>query len=198
MSTSSSAIAARRGAASTSSAPTRRTRSARCRRGRRGRTRTIAPGSPASTIRREVDLRGDRDGAGAMTVLSNGTLVADNVDRRPGAAVHYRQEVPHSSYLVTLVAGEYAHLKDAPAMSTLHYFVNPGREDDAPRTFGNTAEDDRSSSPRGRGAHIRGRAIRRSPSPSSSSAAWRTPAPPRSPTRRCTTRARTSTSRRSR
>jgi aminopeptidase N len=76
-----------------------------------------------------------------MTVLSNGTLVSDEVsaegDRR---TVHFRQEAPHSSYLVTLVAGEYTQLQDRAGDVELHYFVNPGREEDAPRTFGNTAK----------------------------------------------------------
>ena len=75
----------------------------------------------------------------SMTVLSNGTLVADNVTAA-GRVVHYEQTVPHSSYLVTLVAGQYSHLKDRAGDIELHYFVNPGREDDAPRTFGNTAK----------------------------------------------------------
>jgi aminopeptidase N len=75
----------------------------------------------------------------AMTVLSNGRLVADEVvgERR---TVHFRQEVPHSSYLVTLVAGQYTHLKERAGDIELHYFVNPGREEDSPRTFGNTAK----------------------------------------------------------
>jgi len=74
-----------------------------------------------------------------MTVLSNGTLVADEVagERR---TVHYKQEVAHASYLVTLVAGEYAHLSERAGGVELHYFVNPGREGDGPRTFGNTGK----------------------------------------------------------
>jgi aminopeptidase N len=76
-----------------------------------------------------------------MTVLSNGTLVGDNVGAHGKTrTVHFRQDVPHSSYLVTLVAGEYTHLKDRAGDIELHYFVNPGREEDAPRTFGNTAK----------------------------------------------------------
>ncbi len=50
--------------------------------------------------------------------------------------MHCRQDVPHSSYLVTLVAGEFTHLRDRAGDIELHYFVNPGREADAPRTFG--------------------------------------------------------------
>jgi len=74
-----------------------------------------------------------------MTVLSNGTLVDAKLagDKR---TVHYRQDVRHSSYLVTLVAGEYSHLKERAGEIELHYFVNPGREEDAPRTFGNTGK----------------------------------------------------------
>jgi aminopeptidase N len=74
-----------------------------------------------------------------MTVLSNGRPVADEV-RGETRTVHFRQDVPHSSYLVTLVAGEYSHLQDRAGDVELHNFVNPGREDDAPRTFGNTAK----------------------------------------------------------
>jgi aminopeptidase N len=75
----------------------------------------------------------------AMTVLSNGTLVADEI-RGETRTVHYRQDKRHSSYLVTLVAGEYAHVQEKAGDIDLHYFVNPGREDDAPRTFANTAK----------------------------------------------------------
>jgi aminopeptidase N len=75
----------------------------------------------------------------AMTVLSNGKLVDERVagDRR---TAHFRQEVPHSSYLVTLVAGDYVQLRDRAGAVELHYFVAPGREEDAPRSFGNTAK----------------------------------------------------------
>ncbi len=75
----------------------------------------------------------------AMTVLSNGRLVSDEVHGNQ-RTVHYRQDVPHSSYLVTLVAGEYRRLDDRAGDVELHYFVTPGREEDAPRTFGNTAK----------------------------------------------------------
>ncbi|MDB4966761.1 MAG: Peptidase rane alanine aminopeptidase [Myxococcales bacterium] len=74
-----------------------------------------------------------------MTILSNGSIVEDRVSGE-SRTVHFRQEVPHSSYLVTLVAGEYTHLEDKAGAVELHYLVNPGREEDAPRTFGNTAK----------------------------------------------------------
>jgi aminopeptidase N len=74
-----------------------------------------------------------------MTVLSNGREVANTMsgDKR---TVHFRQEIAHSSYLVTLVAGEYTLLQDRAGDVELSYLVNPGREEDAPRTFGNTAK----------------------------------------------------------
>lgn len=74
-----------------------------------------------------------------MIVLSNGALVDEKVAGGK-RTVHFRQDVPHSSYLVTLVAGEYAHLQDRAGAVELHYFVAPGREEDAPRSFGNTAK----------------------------------------------------------
>jgi aminopeptidase N len=74
-----------------------------------------------------------------MTVLSNGSVVEERVHGEL-RTVHFRQEVPHSSYLVTLVAGEYAHLTASAGDVELHYFVAPGREEDAPRSFGNTAQ----------------------------------------------------------
>jgi aminopeptidase N len=74
-----------------------------------------------------------------MTVLSNGSLVEDR-EHGELRTVHYRQDVPHSSYLVTLVAGEYSHSREPAGDIELHYFVTPGREADAPRSFANTAK----------------------------------------------------------
>jgi aminopeptidase N len=76
-----------------------------------------------------------------MTVLSNGTLVEERHDAAAQKRTfHYRQDVAHSSYLITLVAGEYAVLRDRVGEVDLLYYVTPGREEDAPRTFGRTAE----------------------------------------------------------
>jgi aminopeptidase N len=75
----------------------------------------------------------------SMTVLSNGTLVDERGDSAAGTRTfHYRHEVPHSSYLITLVAGEYAVLRDTFEGADVLYYVTPGREEDAPRTFANT------------------------------------------------------------
>jgi aminopeptidase N len=75
----------------------------------------------------------------SMLALSNGRLVDEKLENGV-RRFHYKMEVPHSSYLVTLVAGEYATLKDRAGETELYYFVQPGREADAPRTFANTAK----------------------------------------------------------
>jgi aminopeptidase N len=72
--------------------------------------------------------------------LSNGELV----DRREedGRSVFlYRQDVPHSTYLVTMVAGPFVELDFGTAGSRqvpVLGFVLPGREEDGKRAFGNT------------------------------------------------------------
>ncbi|MEK7690803.1 MAG: M1 family metallopeptidase, partial [Bdellovibrionota bacterium] len=56
---------------------------------------------------------------------------------------HYRLDSPHVNYLVSLVVAELAAIEDratvAPGRSIpIQYFVEPGREDDARRAFGQT------------------------------------------------------------
>jgi aminopeptidase N len=85
-----------------------------------------------------------------MTALSNGRLLGvlgsppqDGVGRDDGGATrtfHYRHDVPHSSYLVTLVAGEYVEMKETVDGVALSYFVYAGREEDARRSFSRTPE----------------------------------------------------------
>src|SRR5262249_39912557 len=73
------------------------------------------------------------------TVLSNGRLVSEKSDDQR-RTFHYRHDVAHSSYLITLVAGEYTVLKDSFDDIEVLYYVTPGREEDAPRSFANTPE----------------------------------------------------------
>ena len=74
-----------------------------------------------------------------MVALSNGTLVDERRDAQAGTRTfHYRHDVVHSSYLITLVAGEYTTIEDEWQDIGVRYFVTPGREGDAPRTFANT------------------------------------------------------------
>jgi aminopeptidase N len=69
--------------------------------------------------------------------LSNGALV-ERRDEGETTIFRYEQRVPHSTYLVTLVAGEYAEIRQAHARLPVWYFVERGRESDGERAFGNT------------------------------------------------------------
>ncbi len=72
--------------------------------------------------------------------LSNGALV-ERRDEGDATIFRYRQDVPHSTYLVTMVAGPFAEIaqgKAGAAKVPVFYYVLPGREDDGERAFGNT------------------------------------------------------------
>jgi aminopeptidase N len=74
-----------------------------------------------------------------MMALSNGRLVDDKRDAAAGMRTfHYRFDVPHSSYLITLVAGEYETIEESWQDVAVAYYVDPSRKADAPRTFANT------------------------------------------------------------
>ncbi|MEZ4368256.1 MAG: M1 family aminopeptidase [Kofleriaceae bacterium] len=72
-----------------------------------------------------------------MYALSNGVLVDDRTDgdRR---TLHWRLDVPHSCYLVTLAVGEFATVEARAGELPLSYHVVRGREDDAARTLART------------------------------------------------------------
>jgi len=74
-----------------------------------------------------------------MIALSNGALVEEKHDAASGMRTfHHRFDVPHSSYLITLVAGEYDVIRDRWQDVDVLYYVDPARRADAPRTFANT------------------------------------------------------------
>ncbi|SRR5579884_490814 len=68
-----------------------------------------------------------------LTVVSNGELVAQE-----GGRWHFKQDIPHPAYLMSLVVGEFSRIEDHWRKVPVYYFVEPGREDDARRAFGNT------------------------------------------------------------
>jgi len=76
-----------------------------------------------------------------FTAVSNGDLVADET-RGERRTMHWRFDVPHSCYLITLVAGEMAEIHDrwtgGPEEVDVTYYVQPGRERDARRALGRT------------------------------------------------------------
>ncbi len=71
--------------------------------------------------------------------VSNGALVSETHDAKSlTRTFHWRHDVPHSSYLITLAAGEFAVIEERAGETPVLYYVQPGREDDARRAFGNT------------------------------------------------------------
>jgi aminopeptidase N len=74
--------------------------------------------------------------------LSNGALV-ERKDDGATTIFRYEQNVPHSTYLVTMVAGPFAEIEQRAAGANhtpVWYFVLPGRESDGERSFGKTPE----------------------------------------------------------
>ena len=74
-----------------------------------------------------------------FTAVSNGELLSNNVNRAEHTRTfHWRHDVPHSSYLISLAAGEFVELRDFAGNTPVTYYCRAGREDDARRAFGNT------------------------------------------------------------
>ena len=67
-----------------------------------------------------------------MTALSNGTIVADR-KKGPRRTMHYRLDVPHSPYLVTLVVGVFERVDLVEGQTRFEYLFPPGRKADAMR-----------------------------------------------------------------
>jgi aminopeptidase N len=74
-----------------------------------------------------------------LFAVSNGTLVSDRTDgdRR---TLHWRLDVPHSCYLITLAVGDFATIETAWRDVPVVYYVERGREAAAERTLARTPE----------------------------------------------------------
>ena len=72
-----------------------------------------------------------------LFALSNGALVERSDDGKV-ARFRYEQNVPHSTYLTTLVAGPFEEVQQQA--DSIFYYVLPGRKDDGERAFGKTAD----------------------------------------------------------
>ncbi|MEQ1605562.1 MAG: M1 family aminopeptidase [Pyrinomonadaceae bacterium] len=72
------------------------------------------------------------------TVIGNGEFLgkADNGDGT--ATWHYKMPVPHSTYLVSFVIGEYVKVEDKYKDIPLGFYVYPGKEVTAQKAFGDT------------------------------------------------------------
>ncbi|MBV8116708.1 MAG: HEAT repeat domain-containing protein [Candidatus Eremiobacteraeota bacterium] len=74
--------------------------------------------------------------------LANGELV-ERHDEGERSIFRYRQDVPHSTYLMTMVAGPFSEISQGLAgagKTPVFYYVLPGREDDGERAFANTPQ----------------------------------------------------------
>jgi aminopeptidase N len=75
-----------------------------------------------------------------MFALSNGELVARTDNRDGTATFHWRENTPHSAYLVTLAVGPFVELRDEWNGMPVTYYVLPGREEDARRAMRRTPQ----------------------------------------------------------
>ncbi|HSO34488.1 MAG TPA: M1 family aminopeptidase [Labilithrix sp.] len=85
-----------------------------------------------------------------FSVLSNGELAGKENGEGGAETFHWRMNDPHPSYLVTIVAGEFAVFGDRVTLGTpgssvkrevpLTYLVPKGREEDGRRTFARTPD----------------------------------------------------------
>ncbi|MCC6396840.1 MAG: M1 family metallopeptidase [Bacteroidetes bacterium] len=79
--------------------------------------------------------------SGDLTVLSNGSLVRVRENKKEHTRTfHWRQQKPHSSYLIMLAIGEYAVLREKAGSLPLEFYVYPQRVDDARICFRETAD----------------------------------------------------------
>ena len=69
--------------------------------------------------------------------VSNGRLVSVE-QRGESRRWHWREDVPHATYLVSLVVGTFETWEDEVDGVPLHYHVPPGRRDDGHRCFDET------------------------------------------------------------
>ena len=71
--------------------------------------------------------------------ISNGNLLGVT-DNGATKTHHWRHDVPHATYLVSLVVGEFAVIEDSYNGKPVTYYVRPDRKDDAPLLFSKTPE----------------------------------------------------------
>ncbi|HEX5274637.1 MAG TPA: M1 family metallopeptidase [Candidatus Rubrimentiphilum sp.] len=69
--------------------------------------------------------------------LGNGALI-ERRDEGGKTIFRYDQEIPHSTYLVTMVTGPFVEVAQTGASVPIYYYVLPGREADGERSFGKT------------------------------------------------------------
>lgn len=77
----------------------------------------------------------------AFFVLSNGALLETRQDATAKTKTyHWRLDVPHSCYLMSLAAGEFSEIRESTEGVPVLYYVQKGREEEARRTLANTPD----------------------------------------------------------
>lgn len=77
---------------------------------------------------------------GNWFALSNGRLDSDTKNADGTRTLHWKQERPHATYLITLAAGEFERIDASKNGLTIDYFVEAKDVENARATFANTPE----------------------------------------------------------
>jgi aminopeptidase N len=77
---------------------------------------------------------------GSWYALSNGRLLQDKQNRDGTRTFHWHQDRPHSTYVITLAAGEFSRIDASRPGLTIDYFVEEKDIEAAERSFKNTPE----------------------------------------------------------
>ena len=72
--------------------------------------------------------------------IGNGRLVSRRVKSRSRVAFHWRQDTAHPAYLISLVVGQYAELRDRAGKTPLFGYVPPGLEREGKALFRKTPQ----------------------------------------------------------
>lgn len=74
------------------------------------------------------------------TAIANGELVETLENSDGTKTVHYRMNIPHSTYLTSFVIGKYVKIEDKYKDIPLGFYVYPGKESIVPKAYGKTKE----------------------------------------------------------
>jgi aminopeptidase N len=77
---------------------------------------------------------------GDWYALSNGRLLQDKKNRDGTRTMHWHQDRPHATYLITLAAGAFSRIDASRPNLTIDYFVEEKDLEDGERAFHNTPE----------------------------------------------------------
>lgn len=76
-----------------------------------------------------------------MMAVSNGELISEQANATDGTVTyHWRESVPHVTYLVSLVVGEFVEVRDEWEGIPLLYYMDARHADMAERVYGRTAD----------------------------------------------------------